>query len=118
MSGLFAGTPLERPITCEVCAKPLEQCTCPRGADGQVRLPQDQPLRIQREKRRKGKSVTVVQGLDPVASDLNELLRQLRSACAAGGTVNQGGIEIQGDHREQISAILQDLGYPVKLSGG
>jgi len=118
MSGLFDGTPLERPVTCQSCEKPLDQCACPRGASGEVMLPKDQPARVGREKRRKGKTVTVIMGLDPVASNLDVILGQLKSACAAGGTVNDGRIEIQGDHRERALAILQDLGYPAKLSGG
>lgn len=118
MSGLFDGTPLERPVTCLACNKPLDQCACPRGADGEVRLPKDQPVRVNREKRRKGKTVTVITGLDPVASNLDDILGQLKSACAAGGTINEGRIEIQGDHRQRALSILQDLGYPAKLSGG
>jgi translation initiation factor 1 len=118
MSGLFDGTPLERPVTCEVCERPLPQCTCPRGESGDVLLPKDQPVRVGREKRRKGKAVTVITGLDPAASNLNAILSQLRSACAAGGTINERTIEIQGDHRQQILSILQDLGYTAKLSGG
>ncbi len=118
MSGLFDGTPLERPVTCEVCKRPLAQCTCPRSDSGVVLLPKDQPARVGREKRRKGKTVTVITGLDHVASNLDAILAQLKSACAAGGTINERRIEIQGDHREQALSILQDLGYPAKLSGG
>ena len=118
MSGLFDGTPLERPVTCEVCDQPLAQCICPRGESGTILLPKDQPVRVGREKRRNGKAVTVITGLDPVASNLNAILTQLKSACAAGGTINESGIEIQGDHRERALAILRDLGYPAKLSGG
>ena len=118
MSGFFAGTPLEQPVSCHVCEKPLDQCTCPRGADGDVRLPKDQPVRVRREKRRKGKIVTAVEGLDPSASDLDAILRQLKSACAAGGTVTRGVLEIQGDHTQRVLAILKDLGYPAKISGG
>lgn len=118
MSGLFDGTPLERPVTCRVCEKPLDQCVCPRDATGEVLLPKDQPVRVGREKRRKGKTVTVVTGLDPVASKLDVILTQLKSACAAGGTIDAGRIEIQGDHRERILSILRDLGYPAKMSGG
>ena len=84
MSGLFAGTPLERLVTCRICEKPLGRCACPRGADGEVLLPKDQPLRVSLEKRRKGKTVTVVTGLDSSASDASEILRQLKAACAAG----------------------------------
>ncbi len=118
MSGLFDGTPLERPVTCEVCKRPLAQCACPRGESGIVLLPKDQPGRVSREKRRKGKTVTVITGLYHVASNLDAILGQLKSACAAGGTINEGRVEIQGDHREQVLSILRDLGYPAKLSGG
>ncbi len=81
-------------------------------------LPRDQPARVGREKRRKGKTVTVIKGLDPVASDLGAILGQLKAACAAGGAIKDGRIEIQGDHREKALAILQGLGYPAKLNGG
>ncbi len=117
MSGFFAGTPLERPVTCHVCQKPLDECDCPRGADGNVRLPEDQPVRIRCEKRRKGKTVTVVEGLDPSASDLAAILRRLKSACAAGGTVTEAVLEIQGDHTNRVATILESLGYPSKRRG-
>ncbi len=45
MSGLFDGTPLERPVTCEGCKRPLAQCACPRSESGVVLLPKDQPAR-------------------------------------------------------------------------
>jgi len=88
MSGLFDGTPLECPVTCQVCERPLDQCTCPRGASGEVKFPKDQPARVSREKRRAGKTVTVITGLDHVASDVGAIVRQLKSACAAGGTIS------------------------------
>ena len=118
MSGLFDGTSLERPVTCGVCDKPLDQCSCPRDATGAVRLPADQPARVGREKRNRGKSVTVISGLDPVASDLAAMLKRLKSKCAAGGTISQDRIEIKGDHREIVLATLRELGYPAKMTGG
>jgi len=118
MLGLFDGTSLEQPVTCEVCGQALTQCSCPRSESGSVLLPKDQAARVGREKRRNGKTVTVITGLDPTASDLKAILTQLKSACAAGGTVAEGRIEVQGDHRKQALSILQDRGYPAKLSGG
>lgn len=121
MSGLFAGTPLEQPVTCEACGKVLEDCRCPRDADGHVRLPRDQPVRVHREKRR-GKWTTVITGLDSHATDLKALLRELRSTLATGGSV--GGtpeapvIELQGDHCDRLLAMLQDRGYPARRAGG
>jgi len=121
MPGLFDGTPLERPVTCSVCERPLDECTCPRDASGDVRLPRDQPARVRREKRR-GKVVTVVAGLDPVATDLPALLEELRRGLGAGGTVtgeaDERRIELQGDHRDVVVERLVGLGYPAKLAGG
>jgi translation initiation factor 1 len=118
MAGLFDGTPLERPVTCRACEKPLSECACPRGAGGAIVLPKDQPARVGREKRRGGKVVTVITGLDPVASNMVALLGKLKVACAAGGALSEGRIEIQGDHRERVLVILRELGYPARLSGG
>ena len=115
MSGLFAGTPLERPVTCEVCGKPLDVCTCPRDASGRVLLPKDQTASIRREKRRKGKVVTTIAGLDPSASDLIAILRKLKSACAAGGTINDDVIEIQGDHRAKVGTVLEQRGFMIRV---
>ena len=116
--GLFDGTALERPVTCEHCEKVLADCACPRNAEGAVVQPGDQQIRVSREKRRKGKAVTVVSGLDPVANDLPALLRTLKSACAAGGTVSDGRIEIQGEHRDRIVALLNERGFRAKSAGG
>ncbi len=118
MPGLFDGTPLERPVTCERCAEPLERCRCPRDASGALLLPEDQPARVRREKRR-GKFVTVVTGLDPDATDLSSLCAELRKRFSTGGTVTKGGeIELQGDHRDRLVELLRERGYPAKAAGG
>lgn len=116
--GLFDGTSLERPVTCEVCGKALDACACPRGADGRVVRPVDQQVRVRREKRR-GKWTTVIAGLDPVATDLKLLLKELRSSLGAGGSVNaESEVEVQGDHKDRIIALLRERGYAAKGSGG
>jgi len=118
MPGLFDGTPLQRPVTCEVCHKPLDQCACPRAFGGKVLLPKDQPARVSREKRSGNKVATIITGLDPAASDLPALLKRFKSQCAAGGGISDGRIEIQGDHRDALVAALKAMGYPAKASGG
>ncbi|MHC5113189.1 MAG: translation initiation factor [Planctomycetota bacterium] len=115
MSGLFAGTPLERPVTCEVCEKPLADCTCPRDAGGRVVRPGDQVAVVRTEKRSRGKVVTTVSGLDPVASDLEAIAKDLRGRCASGGTVSDGVIVVQGDHRETVAEELRAGGYRVRV---
>jgi translation initiation factor 1 len=117
MPGLFDGTPLERPVTCERCAQPMDRCTCPRDAAGRIALPASQPARVRREQRA-GKVVTVVTGLDPVATDLAALLKQLRTTLGAGGAIKNATLELQGDHREAVVARLRELGYPAKVAGG
>jgi len=117
MAGLFDGTPLERPVTCEVCSKPLDDCQCPRDGDGNVCRASDQQVRVHREKRR-GKWVTVITGLDPVATNLKAMAKAFRNSCSAGGSVSDGKIEVQGDHRDKLVAALKDQGYPAKAAGG
>jgi len=117
MAGLFDGTALEQPVTCESCRLPPADCGCPRDAAGRVCLPRDQPARVQREKRR-GKWVTVVTGLDPAATDLPAMLKQVKKQCSAGGAVHADGFEVQGDHRDTLVGLLRGLGYPAKPAGG
>ena len=80
-------------------------------------LPNDGVVRISREKgNRGGKTVTMVRGLP--AGDLETRAQELKRACGAGGTVRDGAVEIQGDHRERLAEKLTSLGYKVKLAGG
>lgn len=63
---------------------------------------------------RKGKSVTVVSGLQHNPSTMEEIARILKQHCGAGGTVKGGMIEIQGDQRENVSKKLKEMDYVVK----
>jgi len=69
-------------------------------------------------KRRAGKTVTVVYGLQHSPTALRDLLKTLKTACGAGGTVKEGDLEIQGDQRDKVAEVLRGLGYKVKLAGG
>lgn len=120
MSGLFAGTPLEQPVTCERCGCTHAKCACPRGRDGRVLNPKDQPVRVRRE-RRGGKVVTVASGFAPRSDrtdDLPALLQQLKATLGTGGKSLDDGIELQGDHRDRLVEFLKGLGYPAKAAGG
>ena len=82
-------------------------------------LPNDGVVRLFREKGgRGGKTVTVVRGMPEQGAALEARLSELKRLCGAGGTLRDGAIEIQGDHRERISERLTALGYKVKLAGG
>lgn len=121
MSGLFQGTPLEQPLTCERCQQPHAKCACPRDRlSGKVLDPKDQPLRIRREKRG-GKLVTVIAGFAPRSDRTNDLpgiLKQLKGTLGTGGSVDKTCIEVQGDHRDKLVVHFQKLGYPAKPAGG
>jgi len=81
--------------------------------------PQQQTVYLHRDsKGRGGKVVTLVKGLALSEADLGGLARQIKQACGSGGTLKDGVIEIQGDHREKIEALLRKLGYKVKIAGG
>lgn len=67
---------------------------------------------------RNGKTVTVVHGLPERGPALEARLSELKKMCGAGGTLRDGAIEIQGDHRDRLAERLRALGYPVKLAGG
>ncbi len=115
MTRLFAGTPWDRPPTCERCGKLEAECECPAPAAEPKRLgPKAQTAKVGVEKRAKGKLVTVVSGLDPEGNDLAGLAATLKSACGTGGTMKDGQIELQGDHREAVASRLEDIGYKVK----
>ncbi|MBS0188483.1 MAG: translation initiation factor [Planctomycetes bacterium] len=126
MSGLFAGTPLEQPVTCERCGKTIAQCACPRDRrSGKTLDPKDQQLRIRREQRR-GKFTTVIAGFaarSDRTDDLPALLKQLKAKFATGGTVDSTDpaapvLELQGDHRDRLVEHFKSLGYPAKPAGG
>ena len=76
-------------------------------------------IRISREtKGRKGKGVTLVSGFDLEPNKLKALAKQLKKSCSTGGTIKDGVIEIQGDHRQALKAQLEKMGHSVKLAGG
>jgi len=101
---------------CLGCGKPREKCACraamaaPRG-DGIVRVSRE-------TKGRKGKGVTLIAGVPLDAAGLAELAKDLKQRCGTGGTVKDGVIEIQGDHRDRLLEDLQSRGYRVKRAGG
>lgn len=91
-------------------------CRCPK----QKSLPpQQQTAALHFEKKgRGGKTVTVIRDLKLSPEDLKALSKDLKQVCGTGGTVKEGTIEIQGDHREKIAARLKALGYKTKFVGG
>ncbi len=101
---------------CPKCGRPVDTCICkttPIVSKG------DGIVRIQRQsKGRAGKTVTVISGVPLDGEKLHTLYVELKRMCGAGGTVKDGMIEIQGDHRDLVFAEIKKRGFQVKLAGG
>lgn len=91
-----------------------------REAEDQQRLAAlDGIVRIRRETSgRKGKGVTTITGVPLAEEALKSLTAQLKKRCGSGGALKEYIIEIQGDHRDAIKALLEEQGFKVKLAGG
>ena len=92
---------------CSTCGLPDELCMCEELAKEQQRI------RVYTDTRRYGKVMTIVDGLDGTDINLDELARLLKNRCAAGGTAKEGRIELQGEHRKKVQAVLEGMGYSV-----
>lgn len=81
--------------------------------------PQQQNIRIQATRSgRKGKTVTIITGLQHNQESMAQLLKKLKAQCGTGGTVKEDTLEIQGEHKQKLLDILSKLGYKAKISGG
>jgi translation initiation factor 1 len=101
---------------CPACRQPLATCACKPAA---APPPGDGTVRVSRETQgRNGKAVTLVRGLPLDTLALADLGRQLKAACGSGGTVKDGVIEVQGEHRDRVVLFLQKAGWTVKRAGG
>jgi translation initiation factor 1 len=101
---------------CPSCSKPAAECLCGqksavRAGDGIVRVGLE-------TKGRRGKDVTIITGVPLDDAGLKDLGRRLKAKCGSGGTVKEGIIEIQGDHRDVLLEDLKKRGWTVKRAGG
>jgi len=92
---------------CEVCGLPV--CICEEIAR------ESQKITISVNRRKFGKSMTVVDGINEKSIDMNDLAKKLKGELACGGTVKDGRIELQGDHRNRVKDILIKSGYSEDL---
>ncbi len=76
----------------------------------------NQAVRISVDKRRYGKNVTIIDGIDPKSENIDDIAKLLKKKVASGGTVKDGKtIELQGDHRNTVKKQLENMGFRVEL---
>lgn len=101
---------------CPQCLRAQAECVCPAHARPRR---ETGPVRIRLERKgRGGKEVSVVSGLPLPDDALAKFGKTLKKQCGTGGTVKDGEVELQGDHRQKLLQLLDKAGYPAKLAGG
>jgi len=90
---------------CPKCGLPKELCVCETIAK------ESQRIKVVAEKRKYGKLITVVYGIDKKEIDIRELAKKLKSKFACGGTVKDNTIELQGNHVGAVRDELIKLGF-------
>lgn len=90
---------------CPVCGLPKSICVC-KTIDRE-----QQRIKIKLETRKWGKPVTIIEGLNGDRENIHDLAKKLKSLCASGGTVKNGVIILQGDHRTKVKEILVSMGH-------
>jgi len=109
---------------CRKCGKAVASCACKKKKSATIKknqsgYPDDGTVRIRREvKGRKGKTATVIIGLPLDGNDLKQFAKKLKQRCGTGGSVKEGAIIIQGDHRNTILDEIKKKGYSAKIAGG
>ena len=97
---------------CPECERPVPDCECQAESTAAT---SDGIVRVGREtKGRKGKGVTTVSGIALPSAELKKLGKRLKQRCGTGGTVRDGVIELQGEHRDTVIGELTKLGMTVK----
>jgi len=91
---------------CSKCGLPKELCVCETIAK------ESQKIVITTIKKKFGKINTVVEGIDSKEISLKEVAKNLKSKFACGGTVKDGKIELQGDHKQGVRESLTQMGFP------
>ena len=92
---------------CPKCGLMKELCACDI-----LEKEETQRIRVFATKKKFRKLMTVVEGIDK--GKLDETGRELKQKLACGGTVKEGVIILQGDHRRKMKKLLSDAGYPLE----
>ena len=92
-------------VICKKCGLPNDLCACGELDKEETRIV------IRLETRRFSKTTTMIEGIDPKLSDIQRIVKELKSKLACGGTAKDGFIMLQGDHREDVKSYLVKFGF-------
>ena len=90
---------------CTICGLVKELCVCETIAK------ESQKIMVYIERKKFNKNYTIVEGIDGKEIDLKDLARKLKSELACGGTIKNGKIELQGEHKQRTKKILINYGF-------
>lgn len=104
----------EKGRVCPKCGWPADDCKC-SATKATASVPAKIVAKLRLEtKGRGGKAVSVIYDLPENAAFLKTLCQDLKRACSVGGAVSGNTIELQGDQRERLRALLAKKGYAVR----
>ena len=90
---------------CTTCGLPKDLCVCESIAK------ETQKIIVKDIKKKFGKKYTVIEGIDSKEIDIKDLTKKLKAKFACGGSVKDGIIELQGDHKKQVRDTLTQMGF-------
>ena len=90
---------------CTTCGLPQDLCVCESIAK------ESQKIVVRIIKKKFGKKYTVIEGIDAKEIDVKDLTKKLKTKFACGGSVKNGIIELQGDHKTSVRQILTKMGF-------
>ncbi|MBU0536384.1 MAG: translation initiation factor [Nanoarchaeota archaeon] len=90
---------------CQTCGLPKDLCVCESIAKERQRIV------VKIEKRKFKKNYTVIEGIDSKEINIKDLTKTLKNKLACGGTVKEGKIELQGNHKNKVKPILIQMGF-------
>ena len=90
---------------CSKCGLPQDLCVCETIAK------EEQRIRIRTDRKRYGKLMTIIEGIESDNIDLKQLTKKLKNKFACGGTFKEGRIELQGNHIGRVKQELIKLGF-------
>jgi translation initiation factor 1 len=92
-------------VICKKCGLPDDLCAC-----GELDK-EDARIVVRLETRRFSKTTTLIEGIDPKLSDIHNIVKDLKSKFACGGTAKDGFIMLQGDHKDDVKGYLVKMGF-------